>query len=294
MPLFAPGKVMITGEYAVLKGSLALAVPTIPGQTLEVSETDSPYIRWKALSAEDHLWLQVTFSPELEILETTDPPASERLQRLLLAAGELGATFHPGLSFTTGLQFPAHWGLGSSSSLLALLARWADLDPWELFDRTQTGSGYDLAVAWHNRALLYRRFPEREVEFVHWNPPFTDLLYFLELGSKQRSDLEVARINNLSLPDSVKASVDLITREMLSVSNPEDFGELMQRHEALIGSWLNMPGIDQRLPHLQFPMKSLGAWGGDLVLILAEPEKNWTAEELRGLNKPIPWKTLIQ
>ena len=39
---YAPGKVLLTGEYLVLNGFDAIALPTNVGQTLQVWEFDTP------------------------------------------------------------------------------------------------------------------------------------------------------------------------------------------------------------------------------------------------------------
>ena len=42
MDFYSNGKVLLTGEYAVLNGSLSLALPSIYGQYLEVKNNESP------------------------------------------------------------------------------------------------------------------------------------------------------------------------------------------------------------------------------------------------------------
>ena len=49
------GKLLITGEYAVLDGALAFALPTRKGQTLEVTENNEQG-RWQAFDSNGNLW----------------------------------------------------------------------------------------------------------------------------------------------------------------------------------------------------------------------------------------------
>jgi len=43
------GKFLITGEYLVLKGALALAQPLRFGQHMDVKKTTEPILHWKSL-----------------------------------------------------------------------------------------------------------------------------------------------------------------------------------------------------------------------------------------------------
>ena len=68
----ANGKLLITGEYLVLKGALALAVPLNKGQTLTVDESNESGLHWRA-EIPNGFWFEVKFNDKLTILETTDP-----------------------------------------------------------------------------------------------------------------------------------------------------------------------------------------------------------------------------
>ena len=43
------GKLLLTGEYVVLDGAMALAIPTKYGQSLEVEYINDPKLIWKSL-----------------------------------------------------------------------------------------------------------------------------------------------------------------------------------------------------------------------------------------------------
>ena len=57
MNFFANGKLLLTGEYAVLRGACALALPTKFGQHLTVEENNSNFINWKSLDHKNKVWL---------------------------------------------------------------------------------------------------------------------------------------------------------------------------------------------------------------------------------------------
>ena len=61
----ANGKLLISGEYAVLDGALALAIPTKLGQSLEVNyyepHTENPKLAWNAFLHDESLWFSAEF-----------------------------------------------------------------------------------------------------------------------------------------------------------------------------------------------------------------------------------------
>ena len=61
MNFFANGKLLLTGEYAVLRGACALALPTKFGQHLTVEENNSNFINWKSLDHENKVWFENDF-----------------------------------------------------------------------------------------------------------------------------------------------------------------------------------------------------------------------------------------
>ena len=146
------GKFLLTGEYLVLKGALALALPLKLGQDLEVEqlETNNEQIQWKAWRSEGR-WFSVTLNRDnLVNFSTDDPDKAMRLCQILKAVKQLNPKAFEGndLKFTTRLDFDPNWGLGSSSTLIANLARWANVNPYELLKLTFGGSGYDLIISW--------------------------------------------------------------------------------------------------------------------------------------------------
>ena len=69
---YSNGKLLITGEYLVLDGAKALAIPTKFGQHLEVKKIDEPKLIWESYSDTNNLWLQVEFDlPRLRIISET-------------------------------------------------------------------------------------------------------------------------------------------------------------------------------------------------------------------------------
>ena len=89
---------------------------------------------------------------------TDDPDKAMRLCQILQAVKQLNPKAFEGndIKFTTRLDFDPNWGLGSSSTLIANLAQWANVNPYELLKLTFGGSGYDLACATAEGPIYYQ------------------------------------------------------------------------------------------------------------------------------------------
>ena len=152
------GKFLLTGEYLVLKGALALALPLKLGQTLTVETIPETSLQWNAHKP-DGPWFSVSLNPEnLEIIDCDDQPKAEKLSQILKSVKQLNPKAFEGndIKFTTRLDFDPNWGFGSSSTLIANLARWANVNPYELLKLTFGGSGYDIACATAEGPIYYQ------------------------------------------------------------------------------------------------------------------------------------------
>ena len=61
---YSHGKLLLSAEYAVLDGALALALPTKFGQSLTVEPTLENYentVHWKSISNEGVVWFETEF-----------------------------------------------------------------------------------------------------------------------------------------------------------------------------------------------------------------------------------------
>ena len=278
---YSHGKLLISGEYLVLDGALALAVPTRPGQWLRVRASESPGLTWKSLNPDGTPWFEAHF-PEgtFDGLQATDNfPSStrERLQYLLLKCRDMNPDFSGALRNTeveTFLEFPREWGLGTSSTLLANLAAWAGIDPYALLRNTMGGSGYDIAAAGSASPIYYRLeqgLPR--VEKAPFNPPFSQDLFFVYLNEKQDSREGISRYRTRHFNKaSALRKASQLTLQMAEAREIGDFREAMDNHEDLIGGILGLdPVKKRRFPDYPGSIKSLGAWGGDFILATGAP-----------------------
>lgn len=303
---YSHGKLLITGEYLVLDGAMALAVPTRLGQSLTVihDEMIADTLEWKSNDQNGDLWFSGRFTfPHGVYLQGEDDAVGRRLEQLFKAGKELGSPLFregspKGFKVRTDLEFPRNWGLGTSSTLINNLAKWWQVDPYRLLAKTFGGSGYDLACADADSAIFYRREAGQPiVQAVSFNPPFADRLYFLYLEQKQDSRAGIARYRQKGGPDrNLLDLINGITQSTAATTSFSEFCELLTEHEALIGGLIDLLPVKERLfPDFPGLVKSLGAWGGDFVLIasdLAFDEiKNYFQE--RGFTTLLAYRELV-
>ena len=278
------GKFLLTGEYLVLRGALALALPLKLGQTLSVETHHGTSLQWDAHKPDEH-WFSVTLDPEnLEIIHCTDQNKAEKLAQILQAVKQLNTNAFEGndLNFTTRLDFDPNWGLGSSSTLIANLAQWADVNPYELLKLTFGGSGYDIACATAEGPIYYQPIDGKpQVDTIDFAPPFAEHLFFVYQGQKQSSSKEVKafleKTNPIDLQKDIEA-VSEISRAVPKCETLNDFGLLMQCHERIIARCIGQTPVQKRFPDFEGTLKSLGAWGGDFILAATEWDENRVRE----------------
>ena len=302
----AHGKFLLTGEYLVLKGALALAIPLKLGQSLSVETCHGASLQWDAQKTNGP-WFSVTLNPKtLEIIDCDDQAKAEKLAQILKAVKQLNpAAFKDGLLFETHLDFDPNWGLGSSSTLIANLARWANVNPYELLKLTFGGSGYDIACATTEGPIYYQlstsepalrqaqgpkvvepvETPTPTAEPIDFNPPFADHLFFVYQGQKQSSSKEIKafleKTNPIDLQNDINA-VSEISHAVPKCHSLDEFAMLMQCHERIIARCIGQEPVQKRFPDFEGVLKSLGAWGGDFILAATEWPENQVKEYFKG------------
>lgn len=276
----ANGKLLISGEYAVLDGSLALAVPCRFGQSLSVEfgeNSNSPVLDWRAFLPNDEFWFSAKFDLKtISVIETDNRGLAQKLTGLFEIIEKLKPGFfrnqNQNIDCKTRLEFPKDWGLGSSSTLVSLLAQFSETDAFELNRLGFDTSGYDIACATSDSALLYQlKDGKPNVESVEFNPVFKDKLYFVHLNKKQDTRSNVSKNYKELKPEKDWLNgISAISYNLLNAKSIEEFELLMNLHEEMISSQLGF----QKAKDLYFPdykgsVKSLGAWGGDFVMVTA-------------------------
>ena len=292
---YSHGKFLLTGEYLVLKGALALALPLKLGQSLTIETVCTPSLQWNAYKPNGP-WFSVTMNPEnLEIINSDDQPKAEKLSEILKAVKQLNpAAFKDSLCFETRLDFDPNWGLGSSSTLIANLARWANVNPYELLRLTFGGSGYDIACATAEEPIYYQvkakvpepvEGPTPMVEPIDFNPPFAEHLFFIYQGQKQSSSKEIKAFLAKANPEEKKKDIEAvseISRAVPKCETLDEFAMLMQCHERIIARCIGQEPVQKHFPDFEGVLKSLGAWGGDFILAATEWDKSQVKEYFKG------------
>nr|MCR5657806.1 hypothetical protein [Bacteroidales bacterium] len=235
-------------------------------------------------------------SETLQPLSTDDHSKAEKLASILKAVRQLKPNAFSGcdMRFRTHLDFNPNWGLGSSSTLISNLARWAEVDPYELLKLTFGGSGYDIACATAEGPIYYQlkaevpepvETPTPLVKSVDFNPPFAEHLFFVYQGQKQSSSKEIKAFLAKANPDDLQKDIEAvseISRAVPQCHSLDEFAMLMQCHERIIARCIGQEPVQKRFPGFEGTLKSLGAWGGDFILAATEWDEKQVREFFKG------------
>ena len=300
---YSNGKLLLTGEYVVLDGAQALAIPTRYGQSLTVDKGSKNGISWRSLDHKNNTWLETFISAEQIIAYNKDSkPASveERLLQILAEAKRLNTNFLKDdfqYQVTTHLDFPTNWGLGTSSTLINSIAEWAEINAYELLNSTFGGSGYDIACAKNNTPILYQiKHDKPEVKAVKFQPDFADRIFFIYLNQKRNSRDAIASYKNQpkTALNRVKTAITDLTYEILECDNLSGFENLLKTHENLLSELINSPTVQSVLfsDYNSGIVKSLGGWGGDFVMATGT-EEDMAYFKNKGYETIIPFSQMI-
>jgi mevalonate kinase len=297
---YGHGKLMLTGEYAVLDGALSLALPTKKGQKMTVKAHRGTDLVWQSYDHEGKLWFESEISIyDFSATKTTDQSVSDKLQKILKNAVRLNCEFLDkwnAFKIETHLEFPTDWGLGSSSTLIHLVSEWAEINPLELYFKCENGSGYDVACSFAKGPIEYIS-SDVEVSYTpsDFKPSFTDNLHFIHLGKKKNSEEGIKEY--LTAVKDKKTMVKLITDITENIQETKDlasFEKLINEHESVIANHTKFKKIkEERFGDFNGSIKSLGAWGGDFVL--ATGEKDYVSQYFnsKGLNTVVSYKDMV-
>lgn len=296
------GKLLLSGEYAVLDGAVALAVPTRLGQRMEAEEIPEKIILWKSLDPESRTWLETSFSiSEIRRERQANPPSEDPKERLRLLLQECwrmnpGCFSSGGWSITTQNEFPLDWGLGSSSTLVTNLSKLFRVDAFRLLDSSFGGSGYDVAVALENRPIMYQlKDSGRSVFSTSFDPDFKDNIFFVHLNQKQNSRHSIAayKEQEKSNMTSMVQKVSALTQQFIHCKTLEEFELLLSIHENVISRTTGFKKVKSLLfPDFPGQVKSLGGWGGDFIMATGS-SKSMEFFKKKGYTTVIPYTEMI-
>jgi len=298
---YSNGKLLISGEYLILDGAKGLALPTKMGQNLIVEDTKTNTIHWKSYDADGSIWFEDILSFE-EIHDTnniTPESVKATLINILQVADSMNSnvlSHSKGFSITTELSFPRKWGLGTSSTLINNIAQWFQIDAFELLHQSFGGSGYDIACAQNNSPITYVLSNGKPmVEKVVFEPEFTQNLYFVYLNQKRNSKSAIAEYhsNKTAQLSSYIATINELTKGFIEANDLALFTQLIKQHETVLSGILQTETVkDTLFPDFDGTVKSLGAWGGDFVMVASKenPKPYFIA---KGYETVIPYEEMI-
>lgn len=293
---------MLFGEYAVLDGAKCLAIPTSYGQALEIKPHRGSDLVWESYDEQGELWFEAQISLyDFSSIRTSDDEVSKSIQKLLKGAVRYNTEFlnnWNGFKVINRLEFPRNWGLGSSSTLTHNIASWAGISPFHLHFQISNGSGYDIACANAEHPLVYQVVDD-EISFTEldFDPGCLDQIHFVHLGQKQNSSDAVKQyLRTAKKRKQVAKQITALTDEALACRGIDSLMKIMVEHERILGAQLNTTPIqEERFSDFNGAIKSLGAWGGDFIMVaskLSETEV-LTYFKDKGLSTVIPYRKMI-
>ena len=297
---YSNGKLLITGEYLILDGAKGLALPTKMGQNLIVEDTQTNSIHWKSYDADGSIWFEEILSfQEIQDSTSTTESVKATLIKILQVANTMNSNVFnnsEGFAVTTQLSFPRNWGLGTSSTLINNIAQWFQIDAFELLHQSFGGSGYDIACAQNNTPITYVLLDGKpRVEKVVFKPEFAQNLYFVYLNQKRNSKSAIAdyHTNKTSQLSSYIAAINTLTQDIIEANYLELFTQLISQHETVLSEILKTETVkDTLFPDFNGAVKSLGAWGGDFVLVVSK-ENPMPYFVAKGYETVIPYEEMI-
>lgn len=240
---------------------------------MTTKQTRKSDLHWFSYDLEGNEWFKAQISlMDFSPVKTTDDKKALFLQKLLKGAVRLNSEFLSkwnGFDVKTYLEFPIHWGLGSSSTLIYLVAQWADVNPLLLHFQVSEGSGYDVAVAGTDLPITYQ-FEDETINYteIDFDPPYKDHLYFVNLEEKQSSEDGIRHyLKNAKARKTLSKELTAITQAVLKCNSLTKFIDLINKHESLVSEHVGLESIQKtRFADFNGGVKSLGAWGGDFIL----------------------------
>tara|TARA_S200000501_G_scaffold159889_1_gene150794 strand:+ start:146 stop:1051 length:906 start_codon:yes stop_codon:yes gene_type:complete len=284
------GKLLITSEYLVMKGAMALAVPAKFDQELNITSTNTDFIYWKSFDKENHIWYEEKFF--LKGGSLIYHGKKNKISDLIVSLFDYIHRFNNpkksiGNKFIWKLNFDRNWGLGSSSTLINNLSKWAKVNPYNLLFSVFNGSGYDIACCDKTNPIIFQK-KDDYISFSNttFKPNFLNNLFLVFLNKKQNTQKSIQNFlkTDGSFIDEINQINDIVHR-IQNVKDLTAFESLIVRHEKIIANILNMQTIqNEKFAQYNYGViKSLGSWGGDFVLVTGD-ERNMGYFREKGYN----------
>ncbi|MCL3779815.1 GHMP kinase [Prolixibacteraceae bacterium JC049] len=294
---YSNGKLLITGEYAVLNGARALAVPLRFGQEMIVNPSKTDKLLTWEVADKNGRWFSCKIQlPTFEVIHSTNQSMATTLTSWLQATRKLQPQFlnnDNGYHVSCTLQFDKNWGWGSSSTAIANLAKWAKVDPFHLNRLVSKGSGYDIACANHNKPIIFQlQSGIQTIEEIDFQPAFSKYIYLVWLGVKKDTN---ESITHYQKQDTVSPSfideISALTDKIAFAKSYEEFATCLNLHKTLLSMILKTPSAQEEwFNDFSGIVKYLGAWGGDFVLATSTRPEEEVRAYFQQKNLPLVFK----
>ena len=263
---------MLTAEYLVMAGADALVMPINKEQELWLEESSNSLLKWESYFNQD-LWFEAVFHPDdFRVMSSTDIKKANYVSGLLKSALKLTKN-RPRLHHSvikTDLQFNPDWGMGSSSTLIVNLSHLFDINAFDLHKSVSNGSGFDIAAGMSGFPFRYRlKRNKREISPIILPDLFYEHAYFVYLGKKVSSDQAIESFNPSDPTWKMPVKyINEITAQFSEVDSFEELSRITAEHEMFMSEVLGMASPVKRFADYPYGMKSLGAWGGDFIMVM--------------------------
>ncbi len=298
---YSNGKLLITGEYVVLDGATAFALPTKFGQSLVIESSETGFFSWESFDFDETCWFETKITFE-EIIDKKIADDTQKIKNTLIEILNEANKLNPNLIYNskgfeakTELTFSRNWGLGTSSTLINNIAQWFQIDAFELLKNSFGGSGYDIACAQNNYPILYQIENDKsKITKVSFNPKFKDCIYFVYLNQKQNSKTAIENYRNKKNDLKLEiVKINELTEIITSTKEYTVFCDAIEKHEQILSTILEQKTIkSQFFSDFDGTIKSLGAWGGDFVMVVSNENPTYYFES-KGFETILSYNEMI-
>ena len=177
------------------------------------------------------------------------------------------------------------------------MSGWADVNPYHLYFDVSDGSGYDVACAGADGPILYTlgdgslNVEEVEIPFT-----FKENLYFVPLGNKVSSNDAVKLAKKKNPEKKIIDRISSLSEKVLELKTLNSFNSWIEEHENIVSQFIGTARIKQsHFPDFWGEIKSLGAWGGDMILVTSDKSRAETESyfKSKSYDTVLSYKELI-
>ena len=293
------GKILLSSEYLVLDGAKSIALPSKKTQELHVTKKTMDSIVWKSYDYNNNLWFEEIFKLKKNKL-TYDGEKniiSEKLLKLFNHIHKFKDVSNSlGNQFITKLNFDRNWGLGTSSTFVNNLAKWAEINAYELLYSSFKGSGYDIACCDKNCPITYSNLNNSvSINEIKLNSLFRENVFLIYLGRKQNTQNSIKSYYNKSFNKTKSIQeINKVTDQIIDCQDLYELESLIELHESIISNILSTNPIQKSefKDYKDGKIKSLGSWGGDFILATTR-NNNLSYFKNKGFNTIFPLSDLV-